>query len=185
MIAPSRGIESLKVAARWPGADRATVVTLATRLASVRADAEGYAYFQEQADAHPGQALPLALAGFFQARLGADTGAALAKLDRAAEADLGPPQFFRGLALAALPARTTARPRRCGTRGSTPSRPTPSCCSAPTGRTPRTASGSPRPASGGPNPACMSPRATTSATSPSSPPATAWSRSTPERRRRG
>ena len=51
MIAPRRGIESLKVAARWPGADRATVVTLATRLASVRADAEGYAYFQEQADA--------------------------------------------------------------------------------------------------------------------------------------
>jgi hypothetical protein len=104
MIAPRRGIESLKVAARWPGADRATVVTLATRLAAARADAEGYAYFQEQAGAHPGQALPLALAGFFQARLGTDTGAALAKLDRAAEADLGPPQFFRGLALAALPA---------------------------------------------------------------------------------
>jgi len=104
MIAPRRGIESLKVAARWPGADRATVVTLATRLASVRADAEGYAYFQEQADAHPDQTLPLALAGFFQARLGTDTSAALAKLDKAAEADLGPPQFFRGLALAALPA---------------------------------------------------------------------------------
>jgi glyoxylase-like metal-dependent hydrolase (beta-lactamase superfamily II) len=104
MIAPRRGIESLKAAARWPGADRATVVTLATRLASVRADAEGYSYFQEQADAHPDQALPLALAGFFQARLGTDTGAALAKLDKAAEADLGPPQFFRGLALAALPA---------------------------------------------------------------------------------
>ncbi len=104
MIAPHRGIESLKVAARWPGADRATVITLATRLASARADAEGYAYFQEQADAHPDQALPLALAGFFQARLGTDTDAALAKLDKAAGADLGPPQFFRGIALAALPA---------------------------------------------------------------------------------
>ncbi len=104
MIAPHRGIESLEVAARWPGADRATVITLATRLASVRADAEGYAYFQEQADAHPDQALPLALAGFFQARLGTDTDAALAKLDKAAGADLGPPQFFRGIALAALPA---------------------------------------------------------------------------------
>jgi glyoxylase-like metal-dependent hydrolase (beta-lactamase superfamily II) len=104
MIAPHRGIESLKVATRWPGADRATVVTLATRLASVRADAEGYAYFQEQADAHPDQALPLALAGFFQARLGTDTDAALAKVDKAAAADLGPPQFFRGIALAALPA---------------------------------------------------------------------------------
>jgi glyoxylase-like metal-dependent hydrolase (beta-lactamase superfamily II) len=64
----------------------------------------GFAYFCEQAGAQPGQALLLALAGFFQARLGTDTGAALAKLDKAAEADLGPPQFFRGLALAALPA---------------------------------------------------------------------------------
>lgn len=103
MIAPSRGIESLKVAARWPGADRATIITLATRLASVRADADGYAYFKQEADAHPGEALPLALAGFFQARLGTDADAALAKLDRAAQADLGPPQYFRGLALAALP----------------------------------------------------------------------------------
>jgi glyoxylase-like metal-dependent hydrolase (beta-lactamase superfamily II) len=103
MIAPSRGIESLKVAARWPGADRAAVITLAIRLASVRADADGYAYFQQEADAHPGEALPLALAGFFQARLGTDADAALAKLDQAAQVDLGPPQFFRGLALAALP----------------------------------------------------------------------------------
>jgi glyoxylase-like metal-dependent hydrolase (beta-lactamase superfamily II) len=104
MIAPHRGIESLKVAARWPGADRATVITLATRLVSVHAEAEGYAYFQERADAHPDQALLLALAGFFQARLGTDIDAALAKLDKAAGADLGPPQFFRGIALAALPA---------------------------------------------------------------------------------
>src|SRR5260370_40971028 len=103
MIAPHRGIESLKVAARWPGADRVTVVTLATRLASVRADAEGYAYFQEQADAHPDQALPLVLAGFFQARLGTDPGSALAKLGKAAAAGLGPPQFFRAIALPAVP----------------------------------------------------------------------------------
>src|SRR5215813_5567494 len=103
MVAPSRGIESLKVAARWPGADRATIITLATRLALVRADADGYAYFQQEADAHPGQALPLALAGFFQARLGTDADAALAKLDQAAQSDLGPPQYFRGLALVALP----------------------------------------------------------------------------------
>jgi hypothetical protein len=52
MIAPRRGIESLKVAARWPGADRATVVTLATRLASVRADAEGYAGLEQQRNGH-------------------------------------------------------------------------------------------------------------------------------------
>ncbi len=98
-----RDIESLKTAARWPGADRATVVTLATRLAGVGADAEGYRYFSELADGRPGEALPLTLEGFFQVRLGEDVDAALAKLDQAAASDLGPPQYFRGLALAGLP----------------------------------------------------------------------------------
>jgi glyoxylase-like metal-dependent hydrolase (beta-lactamase superfamily II) len=102
-IARQRDIESLKVAAGWPGADRATLVVLATRLAATGADADGYRFFQQQADAQPGQAVPLALAGYFQARLGEDTGAALAKLDQAASADLGLPQYFRGLAAAALP----------------------------------------------------------------------------------
>ncbi len=102
-ITRHRDIESLKAAARWPGADRATAVILATRLAAVRADAEGYRYFAELAGARPGEALPLALAGFFQARLGDDADAALAKLDQAAAADLGLPQYFRGLALAGLP----------------------------------------------------------------------------------
>ncbi len=102
-ITRHRDIESLKTAARWPGADQATTVTLATRLAAVRADAEGYRYFAELADAQPGAALPLALAGFFQARLGEDADAALAKLDQAAATDLGLPQYFRGLALARLP----------------------------------------------------------------------------------
>ena len=106
-ITHDRSIESLKSAARWPGADRTTTVTLATKLAAARADAEGYRYFSELAGAQPGEALPLALAGFFQARLGEDLGddvdAALAKLDQAAATDLGPPQYFRGLALAGLP----------------------------------------------------------------------------------
>jgi glyoxylase-like metal-dependent hydrolase (beta-lactamase superfamily II) len=102
-ITRDRSIESLKTAARWPGADRATTITLATRLAADRADAEGYRYFSERADAQPGEALPLTLAGFFQARLGEDVDAALAKLDQAAATDLGPPQYFRGLALAGLP----------------------------------------------------------------------------------
>ena len=102
-ITRHRDIESLKTAARWPGADRATTVTLATRLAAARADAEGYRYFCDLADARPGEALPLALAGFFEARLGEDADAALAKLDRAAATDLGLPQYFRGLALAGLP----------------------------------------------------------------------------------
>ena len=71
-ITRHRDIESLKTAARWPGADRNTTVILATRLAAARADAEGYRYFSELAGARPGEALPLTLAGFFQARLGDD-----------------------------------------------------------------------------------------------------------------
>ena len=103
-IAVDRDVEALKTAAGWPGADRATLVNLATRWAAALADAEGYRYFQRLADASPGQPLPLALAGFFQARLGENVDAALAKLDQAAAADVGLPQYFRGLALAALPA---------------------------------------------------------------------------------
>jgi glyoxylase-like metal-dependent hydrolase (beta-lactamase superfamily II) len=102
-ITRHRDIESLMTAACWPGADRATMVILAIRLAGVRADGEGYRYFCELAGARPGEALPLTLAGFFQARLGDDVDAALAKLDRAAATDLGLPQYFRGLALAGLP----------------------------------------------------------------------------------
>src|SRR6202046_4028236 len=102
-ITRHRDIESLKTAARWPGADRNTTVILAIRLAAARADGEGYRYFSELAGAQPGEALPLALAGFFQARLGEDPDAALAKLNQAAASDLGPPQYFRGLALAGLP----------------------------------------------------------------------------------
>jgi hypothetical protein len=41
-ITHDRSIGSLKTAARWPGADRSTTVTLALRLAAARADAEGY-----------------------------------------------------------------------------------------------------------------------------------------------
>jgi glyoxylase-like metal-dependent hydrolase (beta-lactamase superfamily II) len=106
-ITRQRDVESLKIAADWPDADKTTLVTLAARLATSRADAEGYRYFSDLADAQPEAALPLALAGFFQARLGqdAESGAqsALAKLDRAAAADLGLPQYLRGLALTALP----------------------------------------------------------------------------------
>jgi hypothetical protein len=109
-ITRHRGIESLKTAARWPGADQATTVILATRLAAARADAEGYRYFCELAGARPGEALPLALAGFFQARLGEDADAALARLDQAAATDLGLPQYFRGLALAGVAAGRTLAP---------------------------------------------------------------------------
>jgi glyoxylase-like metal-dependent hydrolase (beta-lactamase superfamily II) len=100
---PDRDTEALKIAARWPGADRVTVVTLAIRLAATGADADGHRYFRQEAETHQDQPLLQALAGFFGARAGDDVPAALARLDAAAAADLGLPQYFRGLALAALP----------------------------------------------------------------------------------
>jgi glyoxylase-like metal-dependent hydrolase (beta-lactamase superfamily II) len=96
-----RDIESLKVAAGWPDADQTTLVVLAARLAAAGAEPDGYRFFEQQSDAQP---VSLALAGYFQSRLGEDLGAALAKLDQAASAGLGLPQYFRGLALAGLPA---------------------------------------------------------------------------------
>ena len=96
-------VEALKTAAGWPGADRATLVTLATVLAATGADAEGARFFQSLATGQRGQVAPLALAGFFQVREGQDVPAGLAKLDQAAEQDLGLPQYYRGLALAGLP----------------------------------------------------------------------------------
>ncbi len=96
-------VEALKVAASWPGADRATLVTLATVLAATGADHDGLRYFDGLAASQPDQVLPLALAGFFQVRAGEDVAAGVAKLDDAASRDLGPAQYYRGLALAGLP----------------------------------------------------------------------------------
>jgi len=50
-ISRQRDIESLKIAARWPDADKNTIVTLASRLAVAGADTEGYRYFCELSDA--------------------------------------------------------------------------------------------------------------------------------------
>ena len=58
-ITRQRDIESLKIAARWPDADKNTIVTLASRLAAADADAEGYRYFRDLSDAQPDAALPL------------------------------------------------------------------------------------------------------------------------------
>ena len=110
-ITRRRDVESLMIAARWPHPDKNTLVTLANRLVADRADNEGRRFFSELSDAQPDAVLPLALAGFFQARLAGASGvgaggqvdAAVAKLDRAASADLGLPQYLRGLALLALP----------------------------------------------------------------------------------
>src|SRR5712691_8711494 len=101
-ISVNRWLGSLKEAASWPGADRNTVVTLATSLVAARADAEGSRYFQDLSERNPADATAQALAGFFAVRAGHDVAAAIAKLDKAATIDLGLPQYFRGLALAAL-----------------------------------------------------------------------------------
>jgi glyoxylase-like metal-dependent hydrolase (beta-lactamase superfamily II) len=102
-IIKDNNIEALKVAASWPSADRATLITLATVLAATGADHDGLSYFSALAASQPDQVLPLALAGFFQVRAGQDIPAGVAKLDDAASRDLGPAQYYRGLALAGLP----------------------------------------------------------------------------------
>jgi glyoxylase-like metal-dependent hydrolase (beta-lactamase superfamily II) len=101
-ISRDRLLGSLKEAASWPGADRSTLVTLATTLVAARADAEGSSYFQDLSERNPANATAQALAGFFQVRAGHDVAAAITKLDKAATMDLGLPQYFRGLALAEL-----------------------------------------------------------------------------------
>jgi len=77
-ITRHRDIESLETAAAWPGADRATVVTLAARLIAAGQDAEGYRYFRRMSEASGGQPLALALAAFFQVRVRDDVDTALA-----------------------------------------------------------------------------------------------------------
>jgi len=101
-ISRNRMLGSLKEAASWPGADRNTVVTLATTLVAARADAEGSRYFQNLSERNPADATAQALAGFFAVRAGQDVAAAITTLDKAATTDLGLPQYFRGLALAGL-----------------------------------------------------------------------------------
>src|SRR6266851_2083076 len=101
-ISRDRLLGSLTEAASWPGADRNTVVTLATALVAARADAEGSRYFQDLSERNPADATAQALAGFFAVRAGDDVAAAMTRLDKAAAMDVGLPQYFRGLALAGL-----------------------------------------------------------------------------------
>ncbi len=103
-IIKDSNIEALKVAASWPGADRVTLVTLATVLAATGADHDGLSHFEALAASRPDQVLPLALAGYFQVRTGEDIPVGVARLDDAASRDLGLAQYYRGLALAPLPA---------------------------------------------------------------------------------
>jgi glyoxylase-like metal-dependent hydrolase (beta-lactamase superfamily II) len=101
-ISRNRLLGSLMEASSWPGADRNTVVTLATALVAARADEEGSRYFQDLSERNPADAAAHALSGFFQARAGHDVAAAITELDQAATLELGLPQYFRGLALAGL-----------------------------------------------------------------------------------
>lgn len=103
-IMRDRTFESLKEAGAWPEADRGTLVPLATIFAATGADAEGLAYFEKLASQQPDRPLLTTLAGFFGVRAGLDIPTALARLDEAATKDLGLPQYYRGLALAGLPA---------------------------------------------------------------------------------
>src|SRR5260370_41953397 len=98
-ISRNRLLGSLKEAASWPGADRNTVVTLATALVAARADAEGSSYFQDLAEQNPADATAQALAGFFAVRAGQDVAAAMTRLDKAAAMNAGLPQHFPRLAL--------------------------------------------------------------------------------------
>lgn len=100
-ITRRRALESLKEAASWPGADKNTIVTLTVGLIAARADAEAADFLGQLANGRPQDATVLAAAGFFQARTGRDVEGAIRLLDKAATMDLGLPQYFRGLTLAA------------------------------------------------------------------------------------
>lgn len=104
-------LEALRQAVRRPEVDQRSIVILAGQFLADRLDREGYDYFGERSKDVPDEVLFLTLAGVFQARLGEDPEEAVAKLDAAAERDLGLPNYFRGVTLAALP--------ECGGRAET------------------------------------------------------------------
>jgi glyoxylase-like metal-dependent hydrolase (beta-lactamase superfamily II) len=96
-------MDALKEAAAWPGAARRTQVVLASQLMAAGLDQDGFDYFAARSGAAPADGLVLALAGAFESRLGGPAEAAIAKLDAAADLDLGLPHYFRGTSLARLP----------------------------------------------------------------------------------
>ena len=55
-ISSNRLLRSLQEAARWPGADQNTVVTLALSLVAARADGKGTSYFQDLSERNPADA---------------------------------------------------------------------------------------------------------------------------------
>ncbi len=96
-------IEALMEAAVWPDAAMRTLIVLAGQLLGAGRFEEGYALFDKLAGERQGDALPLTLAGTFQSLLEGQAEEAIAKLDAAAQLDLGLPHYFRGTSLARLP----------------------------------------------------------------------------------
>jgi glyoxylase-like metal-dependent hydrolase (beta-lactamase superfamily II) len=95
--------EALMEAAAWPDAAMRTLIVLAGQLLGAGRFEEGYAFFDKLARDRQGDALPLTLAGTFQSLLEGQAEEAVAKLDAAAQLDLGLPHYFRGTSLARLP----------------------------------------------------------------------------------
>lgn len=106
-------LEALLEAVRWPNAAPQTVLALVSQLLTARRDQDGWDTFRALAVAHPELPLFAGLAGFFQARLttqrpaqerAAWLGEAISRLNGAVEQAPGLTTYFRGLAMAALPA---------------------------------------------------------------------------------
>ena len=111
---PDRQMAGLMEAVRWPGADNAAAMSLASRFMVTGRDEEGYRYFGELAAGAPERPLFLALQGLFQARMAGQVfllrrvawvEEAAGRLDRAVSRDGGLSRVLRGLTLARLPAR--------------------------------------------------------------------------------
>src|SRR5262249_22018516 len=90
------------------------VLTLTGQFIAARRDREAYDYFRERAEAVPDEPLFRALEGLFQARMAdqvfllrrvAWVKDAIAKLDRAVDTRHPIARYFRGVALAEVPAR--------------------------------------------------------------------------------
>ena len=95
-------IDALLQAAGWPNAAQRTLLVLAGQLLAAQRFEDGYTFFDELTSSRPEDALALALAGTFQARLTGKAQEAIGKLDAAAQRDVGLPNYFRGTSLASL-----------------------------------------------------------------------------------
>jgi glyoxylase-like metal-dependent hydrolase (beta-lactamase superfamily II) len=107
-------LELQKRAASWPHADEVTVLSLVAHYSAARRDREAHDFFRQQAAAHPGRGLYLALAAMYRTRMAGEVpfwkrigwvNGAIGMLDQAVAVDPGLSRVFRGLVLAQLPAR--------------------------------------------------------------------------------